>query len=76
MLITLFGAVSSSVMVLAYSRERSSPRWIAVFAVASAAMAAYGILSEAWILAALEAVWSVIAFHRWRSRLQASAATA
>ncbi len=54
-------------MVTAYALEARGPKWIAVFALACAATAVYGVASGAWIFAALEATWSVVAFSRFVS---------
>ena len=67
-----FGIVSAALMVVSYALEDRSPIWIAVFAVACAMTAVYGVITGAWIFAVLEAVWSVVAVRRF-ARQQAPA---
>jgi hypothetical protein len=65
--LTIFGAVSAAVMVAAYALEARGSVWIAVFAGACVTTAVYGVLSGAWIFAALETVWAAIALRRFNS---------
>ncbi len=64
--ITAFGVVAATTMVGAYALEGRGRGWIAVFAVACVATAVYGLVTEAWVFAALEAVWAGIAAQRFR----------
>ena len=64
-MLTAFGVVSAIVMVVSYALEDRDRRWIAVFAAGCLSTAVYGVLSEAWIFAVLESVWSVIAIRRF-----------
>ena len=66
MLITGFGVVAATTMVVAYGLESRGPRWIAVFAGGCLATAAYGVVTGAWIFAVLESVWAVVAIGRFR----------
>ena len=52
-------------MVTAYSLEHRHPGWIAVFAVGCVAVSIFGVLTGAWVFAALEAVWAGIALRRY-----------
>ena len=65
-MLTIYGALAASTMVVSYALEDRHRLWIAVFAVACAATALFGVLTSAWIFAALESVWAVIAIHRFR----------
>ncbi len=56
-------------MLLTYSLEQRSSAFVLAFAVACIASSGYGFLQGAWPFGVLEAVWSVIAFRRWRQRL-------
>ncbi len=67
-MLTAFGITSAATMVLSYAFEARSVRWVAVFAIACAATAFYGILIEAWIFAVLESMWAVIAAKRFMDR--------
>ncbi len=63
--LTFFGGVAVTVMMLAYALERRDTGWILVFAVACAASSMYGWLVRAYPFGVVEAVWSVIALRRW-----------
>jgi len=71
-LLTVFGAIAAITMVTSYALEDRHRHWIAVFAVGCAATAVYGILTSAWIFAALETVWAAIAMRRYRIHDQQS----
>ncbi len=64
--LTAFGFVAATTMVVSYALEGRDRRWIAVFAVGCAATGIYGLLTSAWIFAVLETVWAAIAIHRFR----------
>ena len=63
--LTAFGVASAVVMVVAYALESRGPTWIAIFAVGCASTALYGILTQSWIFAGLEIVWSALAVRRF-----------
>ncbi len=65
-MLTIFGAVAALTMVVSYALEDQHRRWIAVFAIGCAATSLYGLLTQAWIFAALESVWAFIAMYRYR----------
>jgi hypothetical protein len=65
MMLTLFGAVAVTVMMVSYALERRSARWILVFAVACAASSAYGWLAGTWPFGVVEGVWALVALRRW-----------
>lgn len=64
--ITIFGLFAVAAMLVCYALEERSPWYVFGFAVACILASAYGFLSGAWPFGFLEAVWSVIAFQRWR----------
>ena len=64
-MLTAFGLVAASTMVIAYGMEERNPMWVAVFAVACLATALYGVLTEAWVFAVLETIWSALALNRF-----------
>lgn len=64
--LTLFGLASVTAMLVFYALERRSPWYIFAFAGACVLASAYGFLQGAWPFGLVEAVWSVIAFRRWR----------
>ncbi len=67
-MLTVFGAAAASIMVVSYALEERHVRWIAVFALGCAATAFYGFLTQAWIFAALESVWAIIAVRRYQQQ--------
>ena len=67
MLITLFGVASAATMVVSYGLEARGRAWIAVFAAACLAVAAYGAITGAWVFAVLEVIWAAVAMSRFRS---------
>ena len=66
--LTLFGLVAVSAMLLFYALEARASGFVLAFAAACAASSAYGFLQGAWPLGAVEAVWSLVALQRWRTR--------
>ena len=69
--ITVFGVIAVGSMLVFYLMEERSPAFVLAFAGACVASSAYGFLQGAWPFGVLEAVWSVVALRRWRTRLKA-----
>ena len=65
-LLTLFGLVAVSLMLIFYALESRSPWYILAFAAACALGSVYGFLQGAWPFGVVEAIWSVVALRRWR----------
>ena len=70
--VTLFGVVSVTAMLVFYALEQRAPAYILLFAFACVLSSAYGFLQGAWPFGIVEAVWSVVAWQRWRSRIRPS----
>lgn len=70
--LTAFGLFAVTAMLVTYALESRSVWFILAFAGACALGSIYGFLQGAWPFGAVEAVWSIVAVHRWR---QARAAT-
>lgn len=68
-MLTAFGVLAATTMIVAYANEARHVRWIAVFAAGCAATAVYGALSGAWIFVDLETIWAGIALRRFRTEL-------
>jgi hypothetical protein len=66
-MLTIFGVIAATSMVVSYALEDRHQRWIAVFALGCVATAVYGVLTRAWIFAGLETVWAAIAMTRFRT---------
>ena len=64
-LLTLFGLIAVSLMVLCYALEKRSRWYIFGFAIACALGSVYGFLQGAWPFGIAEALWSIIAFRRF-----------
>jgi len=64
-LLTLFGLVAVTLMLVTYALESRSPWYILAFAVACALGSIYGFLQGAWPFGLVEAVWSCVAIRRW-----------
>jgi len=67
-LLTLFGAVAVSAMLVAYALEQRSAWWVLVFALACGASSLYGFLAGTWPFGVVEGVWSLVALRRWHTR--------
>ena len=64
-MLTAFGVVVLTFMMLMYALERRGPRFILAFAVGCALSSTYGFLSGAWPFGIVEAIWTVIAVRRY-----------
>jgi len=67
-LLTLFGLVAVTAMLLCYWQEERSSSFVLGFAVACAMGSVYGFLQGAWPFGVVEAIWAVVALKRWKSR--------
>jgi hypothetical protein len=73
--LTLFGLIAVSLMLVCYALESRSPWFVLGFAAACALGSLYGFLQGAWPFGIVEAVWSVVALRRWlRARKPATSA--
>ena len=68
--LTAFGLFAVSACLLCYMMEPRSPWWILGFAVSCALGSAYGFLQGAWPFGLVEAIWTVVALHRWRGAMR------
>jgi hypothetical protein len=66
--LTLFGLVAVTAMLAFYALEDRSPWYILAFAGACALASAYGFLQGAWPFGVVEAIWALVALHRFRVR--------
>jgi hypothetical protein len=64
-LLSLYGLLAVSLMLLFYALEDRSPLCVLGFAVACVMGSVYGFLQGAWPFGLVEAVWSVVAIRRW-----------
>lgn len=64
--VTIYGVVALTFMMLMYSLERRDPRFVLAFALGCALSSAYGFLSGAWPFGVVEFVWCAVALQRFR----------
>jgi hypothetical protein len=64
--LTAFGLFSVTAMLVTYALEKRSPWFVLAFAFSCALGSAYGFLQGAWPFGLIEAVWALVALHRWR----------
>lgn len=64
-LLTSFGLIAVSLMLVFYALERRSRWYTLAFAGACLLGSAYGFLQGAWPFGFVEAVWSLVALRRW-----------
>jgi hypothetical protein len=64
--LTAFGLFTVTAMLVCYALEARSPWFILGFAVACALGSVYGFLQGAWPFGVVEAIWALVAVHRWR----------
>jgi hypothetical protein len=63
--LTAFGALAVTFMMLMYALEHRGPRFVAAFACGCALSSTYGFLAGTWPFGVVEAIWAVIALRRW-----------
>lgn len=67
-ILTAFGAISVTLMMLFYALEDRSRWFTLAFAAACAAASAYGWLAGAWPFGVVELVWAGVAVRKWYFR--------
>ncbi len=66
--LTTFGLLAVTAMLVFYAMEDRSHWFILAFAGACAMGSAYGFLQGAWPFGIIEAIWTIVAVRRWRTR--------
>jgi hypothetical protein len=66
--LTTFGLLAVTAMLVFYAMEDRSHWFILAFAGACAMGSAYGFLQGAWPFGIIEAIWTIVALRRWRTR--------
>ena len=64
--LTLFGLATLTAMLIFYALEDRSHWYILAFAGACTMASIYGFLQGTWPFGVVEAIWTVVAVHRWR----------
>jgi hypothetical protein len=65
--LTIFGAVVVTFMMVMYALEHRGPRFIFAFACGCVLSSAYGFLAGTWPFGIVEAIWALIALRRWKA---------
>ncbi len=73
MTLTIFGIVVLTFMMAMYTLERRGPPFVLAFALGCGLSSLYGFLSGAWPFGVVEAIWTVIALHRYRDTTRENA---
>jgi hypothetical protein len=63
--LTAFGAVAVTFMMLMYALEHRGAVFVAAFACGCALSSSYGFLAGTWPFGIVEAIWSLIALRRY-----------
>jgi hypothetical protein len=66
--LTAYGVVVLTFMMLMYALERRGPRFILAFAFGCGLSSVYGFLAGTWPFGVVEAIWAVIALRRYAQR--------
>ena len=66
--LTLFGLVAVSLMLVTYALEARSHWFVLAFAGACAMGSIYGCAQGAWPFGVVEAIWALVALRRWLVR--------
>ena len=64
-MLTLYGVVVLTFMMVMYALERRNHRFVAAFALGCALSSSYGFLSGAWPFGTVEGIWCIVAMHRF-----------
>ena len=64
--LTLLGLATLTAMLIFYALEDRSHWYILAFAGACTMASIYGFMQGAWPFGVVEAIWTVVAVHRWR----------
>jgi hypothetical protein len=63
--LTAFGLFAVTAMLVCYALESRSRWWTLGFAGACAMGSVYGFLQGAWPFGIVEAIWTLVAVHKW-----------
>jgi len=65
-LITVFGVVAVTFMMVMYALERRHPAFVLAFAAGCLLSSVYGFLAGAWPFGVVEVIWSAVAVWRYQ----------
>lgn len=66
-MLTAFGAIALTFMMLMYALERRGRGFILAFALGCALSSVYGFLSGAWPFGVIEGIWTILAVRKFVS---------
>jgi hypothetical protein len=64
-MLTAFGVVSLTFMMLMYGLEHRGRQFVLAFSIGCALSSLYGFISGAWPFGVIEAIWTVLAFRKF-----------
>lgn len=64
-MLTIYGVVALTFMMLMYALEARGRAFVGAFAIGCALSSAYGFLAGTWPFGTVEAVWSAVAARRY-----------
>jgi hypothetical protein len=70
--LTAFGALAVTFMMLMYALESRGPWFVAAFVTGCAMSSVYGFLAGTWPFGVVEAIWAAIALRRYAERRRTS----
>jgi hypothetical protein len=65
MSLTIYGVIVLTFMMIMYALEKRGPYFILAFALGCGLSSTYGFLSGTWPFGVVEAIWMVVAVHRY-----------
>lgn len=71
-MLTLFGALAVTFMMLMYALESRHRGYVLAFACGCALSSAYGFLAGTWPFGVVEAIWALVALQRFTRRAPAA----
>ena len=69
-MLTIFGSIAVTIMLLSYWLESRSKWMVLVFAIGSALTSVYSGLAEVYPITVIEGIWALAAMQRFVSRYQ------
>lgn len=72
-MLTIFGVVVLTFMMVMYALEGRGARFTLLFAIGCALSAVYGFAAGAWPFGLVEAIWTLVALRRYRVRTRVMA---
>ena len=70
-MVTAYGIAALTFMMVMYALEGRGARFVGGFALGCAFSSSYGFLAGAWPFGIVEAIWALIALHRYRIEIAA-----